>query len=177
MFQDEGDRKPGSVPPQFQAAMIIHLGQALPTASSDRTQRLQASNLYPTSSHRASAAGSKMGTASLFGLAPSGGLPSPGVTIETGALLPHRFTLTKHGARWSSVLVHGLWRFVFCGTFLRVAPTGSYPAPCSAEPGLSSLHLTVEERSSGLLRPENWRWNTQRAFVFRYWKRGDQAWD
>ncbi len=29
-------------------------------------------------------------------------------------------------------------RFVFCGTFLGVAPTGSYPAPCPVEPGLSS---------------------------------------
>ena len=29
-------------------------------------------------------------------------------------------------------------RFVFCGTFLRVTPTGRYPAPCSMEPGLSS---------------------------------------
>jgi len=29
-------------------------------------------------------------------------------------------------------------RFVFCGTFLRVTPTGRYPAPCSVEPGLSS---------------------------------------
>ena len=35
------------------------------------------------------------------------------------------------------------WRFVFCGTFLRVAPTGSYPAPCSAEPGLSSPRLAA----------------------------------
>ena len=26
----------------------------------------------------------------------------------------------------------------FCGTFLRVTPTGCYPAPCSVEPGLSS---------------------------------------
>ena len=48
--------------PNFRTAMIIHLGQALPTASSDRTRRLQASNLPPTSSHHASAAGRKMGT-------------------------------------------------------------------------------------------------------------------
>jgi hypothetical protein len=27
----------------------------------------------------------------------------------------------------------------FCGTFLRVAPTGRYPAPCPMKPGLSSL--------------------------------------
>jgi len=30
------------------------------------------------------------------------------------------------------------WLCDFCGTLLRVAPTGCYPAPCSAEPGLSS---------------------------------------
>ena len=39
-IQEEGGRKPGSVPPKHRAAMIIHLGQALPTASSDRTRRL-----------------------------------------------------------------------------------------------------------------------------------------
>src|SRR5262245_54200291 len=44
-----------------------------------------------------------------------------------GGLLPHHFTLT--GLRR---------RCHFCGTFLRVTPTGRYPAPCSWEPGLSS---------------------------------------
>src|SRR2546421_5496987 len=44
-----------------------------------------------------------------------------------GGLLPHHFTLT--GSRR---------RCHFCGTFLRVTPTGRYPAPCSVEPGLSS---------------------------------------
>ena len=29
-------------------------------------------------------------------------------------------------------------RYIFCGTFLGVAPTGSYPAPCPVELGLSS---------------------------------------
>jgi hypothetical protein len=29
-------------------------------------------------------------------------------------------------------------RFAFCGTFLRVAPTGCYPAPCPTESGRSS---------------------------------------
>src|SRR2546421_9181742 len=44
-----------------------------------------------------------------------------------GGLLPHHFTLTGAGRRCH-----------FCGTFLRVTPTGRYPAPCSEEPGLSS---------------------------------------
>ena len=50
---------------------------------------------------------------------------------RTGALLPHRFTLTMRGMRCA-------WRFDFCGTFLEVAFTGRYPAPCPAELGLSS---------------------------------------
>jgi hypothetical protein len=47
----------------------------------------------------------------------------------------------------------GPWRFVFCGTILRVTPTGRYPAPCSTEPGLSSLRRVDEERSPDLLCP------------------------
>lgn len=39
-------------------------------------------------------------------------------------------------------------RFLFCCTGLRVAPTGRYPAPCPAEPGLSS---PKRARSSVLL--------------------------
>ena len=39
-------------------------------------------------------------------------------------------------------------RFLFCCTGLRVAPTGRYPAPCPAEPGLSSPERA---RSSVLL--------------------------
>ena len=68
--------------------------------------------------------------APLFGLAPGGVFLAPAVTDRTGELLPHRFTLT------SADQPPG--RFAFCGTFLPVARTGSYPAPCPAEPGLSS---------------------------------------
>ncbi len=32
-------------------------------------------------------------------------------------------------------------RSVFCGTVLRVTPSGRYPPPCSMEPGRSSSHL------------------------------------
>src|SRR5579884_2110987 len=52
------------------------------------------------------------------------------VTAVRRALLPHDFTLTA--ARRRTVAV------CFCGTFLRVAPTGRYPAPCPMEPGRSS---------------------------------------
>jgi hypothetical protein len=55
-----------------------------------------------------------------------------------GALLPHLFTIAclprgqrPHDARQLCV---------FCATFLRVAPTGRYPAHCPAEFGLSSPH-------------------------------------
>jgi hypothetical protein len=66
----------------------------------------------------------------LFGLAPGGVFLAPAVTGRTGELLPHRFTLTP--------AERPPGRFPFCGTFLPVARTGSYPAPCPAEPGLSS---------------------------------------
>ena len=48
-----------------------------------------------------------------------------------GGLLPHHFTLAGHAGR----------RCHFCGTFLRVTPTGRYPASCPLEPGLSSPPL------------------------------------
>jgi hypothetical protein len=71
------------------AAMIIPLGHTLPHASSDRTRRHRASHPSPTFSHMGN-----HGTAFLFGLAPGGVYQAPDVTIGTGALLPHRFTLT-----------------------------------------------------------------------------------
>ncbi len=70
--------------------MIIPLGQVLPSASSDRTRRHRASNPYPTASHVG-----RSGRAFLFGLAPGGVYQAPDVTTGTGALLPHRFTLTR----------------------------------------------------------------------------------
>ena len=82
------------------------------------------------------------GTASLFGLAPSGVYRVP--VSPSGLVRSYRTVSPLPGT------VHGghpfrawTWRFVFCGTFLRVTPTGRYPAPCSAEPGLSSPHLTT----------------------------------
>ncbi len=50
-------------------------------------------------------------------------------------------------------------RSVLCGTFLRVAPTGRWPAPCPTVPGLSSAALRPT-RSPGRLRPD--RCNTRR---------------
>ena len=57
------------------------------------------------------------GKASLFGLAPGGVYQASNVTIGTGALLPHRFTLTrKHPCSDIAVLQAGLavsflWHF------------------------------------------------------------------
>ena len=54
------------------------------------------------------------------------------VTVKPRELLPHDFTLSRGQtyARPQPVC--------FCGTFLRVAPTGRYPAPYPVKPGLSS---------------------------------------
>ena len=50
----------------------------------------------------------------LFGLAPDGVYQAFPVTRETGELLPRLFTLTPLEAEG---------RYLFCGTFLRVAPS------------------------------------------------------
>jgi len=57
------------------------------------------------------------------------GFTEPTGHPAAGALLPHRFTLTALRAGRRSAL---------CGTVLRVAPTGGWPAPCPVEAGLSS---------------------------------------
>ena len=46
----------------------------------------------------------------------------------SGELLPRLFTLARFPGR-----------YIFCGAFLGFAPTGVSPAPCPAEPGLSSI--------------------------------------
>src|SRR5919206_2721268 len=57
------------------------------------------------------------------------GLPGRPVSRTPVGSYPHHFTFA--GA-------FQLRLCLFCGTLLRVAPTGRYPAPCSAELGLSS---------------------------------------
>ena len=96
--------------------MTIPLALLLPAGSSD----------LPGSS------GGPPSDTPLFGLAPGGVCLAPTVTDRTGELLPHRFTLTSLTRSVSGR------RFAFCGTFLPVARTGRYPAPCPLEPGLSS---------------------------------------
>jgi hypothetical protein len=55
------------------------------------------------------------------------GLPCRHCYQQRGALLPHHFTLTSRG-----------WRFTFCCTCRGLAPPRRYLAPCPVEPGLSS---------------------------------------
>ena len=82
------------------------------------------------------------GSASLFGLAPGGVCRIP--VSPSGLVRSYRTVSplpgTMHTCQPFRVRP---WRFFFCGTFLRVTPTGSYPAPRSMEPGLSSPHLAV----------------------------------
>ena len=60
------------------------------------------------------------------------GLPCRPGHPGRGALLPHRFTLATR------VLADAVRRSVLCGTFLRVTPTGRWPARCPVVLGLSS---------------------------------------
>ncbi len=129
--------------------MVIYLGLRLPATSSDLPENLDgpSSNVL------------------LFGLAPGGVCLAPAVTSRTGELLPHRFTLTRHlfmGTQYCELLslLHlklgattlscgkGGGRSVFCGTFLPVTGTGCYPAPCPAEPGLSSRPPGINRKAS-----------------------------
>jgi len=103
--------------------MIIPLGSRLSGTSSDLPGSSSGPLLH----------------APLFGLAPGGVFQAAGVATGTGELLPHPFTLTVGEPRRSG----------FCGTFLGVAPTGYYPAPCPVEPGLSSGQANPDRRSSG----------------------------
>ncbi len=69
--------------------------------------------------------------ASLFGLAPDG-------VYLAGRSPGRRWALTPPFHRRPCPHQAGRRLCPFCGTLLRVAPTGCYPAPCSVEPGLSS---------------------------------------
>src|SRR5665648_819191 len=83
---------------------------------------------------------------SLSGLAPGGVCRAAPVTRCAGGLLHHRFTLTAPVRTRSE----RAWRSVLCGTFPRVTPGGSYPPPCSAEPGRSSARMANHPRRDRL---------------------------
>src|SRR6266849_11113465 len=98
---------------------VISLGRRLPGASSGQTREPHAGRASPVLAGR---------IALLLGLAPGGVYRAGAVTRVAGELLPHRFTLTAlaDGGLFSVALCRG------------VAPPGRKPAPCPAEPGLSS---------------------------------------
>ncbi len=75
----------------------------------------------------------------LSGLAPGGVYLAAPVARRAGGLLHRRFTLTRCCTRQP-------WRSIFCGTCLRVSPSGRYPPPCPAEPGLSSADVSSQTR-------------------------------
>src|SRR6185503_20952006 len=119
MHAPEEACKPGSVSRACARAAIISLGRRLPGVSSGLTRE-------PRAGHP---------IALLFGLAPGGVYRAGAVTRVAGELLPHRFTLTvpltRRGGLLSVALIRG------------VAPPGRYPAPCPAEPGLSSRRVAA----------------------------------
>jgi hypothetical protein len=88
-----------------------------------------------------------------FGLAPGGVYRAARVAPGAGALLPHRFTLA------CAPVARGHRRSVLCGTVLRVAPTGCQPAPCPAEPRLSSTRSPRPRarRRTAVTRPTHHR--------------------
>jgi len=90
----------------------IHLGCTSPYTSSD---------LPGNSAGNANAP--------LFGLAPGGVYPATAVTSR--AVRSYRTI--------SPLPAPKRWRYIFCGTFRRLAPPRRYLAPCPVEPGLSSM--------------------------------------
>ena len=79
------------------------------------------------------------------------GFTQPAGHPTAGALLPHHLTLTADRISWWTRRdrVGG----VFLCTVRQVTLPGSYPAPCPAEPGLSSTRVRDVRRG----RPAAWR--------------------
>ena len=111
----------------LQGIATIHLGCRLPDTSSDLPGSLdgQPSN------------------ASLFGLAPGGVYPASPVTRRTGALLPHRFTLTppKRGGLLSVALAFASPRLhvmehpaLWCSDFPPIRPLPDQRPPVLLRP-------------------------------------------
>ena len=87
---------------------------------------------------------SRAGSLSLSDLAPGGVYLAAPVTRGTGALLPHRFTLT---CPWQAVRRAKGTRSAFCCTCRRLTRPAVSWHPCSAVPGLSSrIDVAAEPR-------------------------------
>jgi hypothetical protein len=83
----------------------------------------------------------------LSGLAPGGVYRAVPVTRHAGGLLHRLFTLTARAGRSLE-----RERSLFCGTGLRVTPSGRYPPPCPAEPGRSSVERMLSHRPTRLVK-------------------------
>ena len=171
MVQDEGDRKPGSVPPQLQSGDDHSSGtgvaDCLKRPNPEAAGEQPVSHLIPPHFRGRS----KMGTPPYLVLLRVGFTESRCHHRDWCALTA---PFHPYQARCTAVIrsVHRAWRFVFCGTFLRVTPTGRYPAPCSAEPGLSSLRLAAKsDHLVSFVLKRRALFSTRRAFVLHYRKR------
>ena len=69
------------------------------------------------------------------------GLPCRFCYQKRGALLPHHFTLTNRG-----------WRYTFCCTGRGLAPPRRYLAPCPVEPGLSSSMASLAGATPAIIQ-------------------------
>jgi len=125
----EPPSKPGSVPPTSQpAAAHIPLGRALPRVSSELYPEAPTGPVFDP---RSRAGHALAGDASLFALAPGG--------VCLAAPVTRRAVRSYRTVSPLPRLPHGsVRRSVLCGTVLRIAPTGRWPAPCPVVPGLSS---------------------------------------
>src|SRR5205085_3291567 len=116
------DCKPGSVPPVTRGRwpFLSDAGCPAPPATGTR-------GLDEQPGHPGSPPGAPLGERPPIWSCSGRGLPGRPVTRPPVGSYP---TISPLPARCR--------RCHFCGTFLRVTPTGRYPAPRSVEPGLSS---------------------------------------
>jgi hypothetical protein len=136
--------KPGSVSPATRAGDDDHSSGTYVTACLKRPNP-EASGEQPLS--RSPPSGRKWESLSIWSCS-GWGLPSSRRHHRDWCALTTPFH-PYQGAPYSGLpFPTCTWRSIFCGTFLRVTPTGRYPAPCSTEPGLSSPRPEGEERSS-----------------------------
>ena len=121
--------KPSSVPrlaglADTAGVAAIRLHRRLPDGSSDRTR-----------------GPAEPADVSSYWSCSGWGLPGRPVSRAPVGSYPHHFTFAGAFQRRPCL---------FCGTLLRVAPTGRYPAPCSAELGLSSKGSLPPRLPNGL---------------------------
>ena len=107
--------------------IIISLGLWSPTASSDLPEDFGQTTLSREETFPA---------LSSYLVLLQVGFAKPIGHPTAGELLPHHFTLTRIRTRLKPN--PNRWWYIFCCTFLPVTGTGSYPALCPVELGLSS---------------------------------------